>query len=906
MNNVIDKSKYDKYDYKYLTLDNGLEVMYIFRDDIEVSCASMIVDVGTINDNGVYGLAHFLEHMLFMGNKKYPNGNEYFEYISKHGGKTNAFTDVSHTCYHFYVGTRYFEKSLDMFCNFFIEPLFDKNCIDREINAIDSEYHKNKNIDSYRYQRCIKLLAPNTHPFSNFDVGSRGTLNIPNIRDELIKLYGCFYVSNNMKLIIVSNKKYDQSTLNMFNLIPMDKSESFLGYHKFDDPLMDNKIIRYIPNSKSNVLLLCWSIKRSDISNMSCILDYIYFMIGREMDGTLSNILTGNALIETINMAKLTSVGEHDIIYIEIVLTDFGYNNLDVIITIILKYFENLRENTFELNEKYRKIFKLYSKCMMINFTFEETQQSYEKMMDIVNNVCAENLSLMNSVTSKHKICRYSKYINQLYNQILQSFTYSRMNVVIGSQRCINNTNMRDRYYNFEYSVSPLSELSLYTKQFIINFNSVVPINERFIPNKLIIYKNKDEYEIPIRLDTPMELWFKYEKNGIPKVFTLLEIGLADMNNIDIQMKYMMYIENVKKKLNGELYDAILCDVKFSIEMVQSHILIGIMCFNDKLHNILDCIVNTLLDVHMDYHTFGRIKGECTEILARKQNNPMFENLNDNIENIFYKNSKCIGDKINALQKITFIGMQKFKFTSFSYMKCFIDGNMTKNECMNVREPLNKIYKLSINNSNMYDEFNDTKNKKIFKLINNIKNDANSLCCVIIQTNRCSYKDIKFIENYTLSLLTNKILNNYFFNQLRTIKQLGYIVKSDVETFGTNESIVVQKYYVQSSKLIAEESHKHILLFLIDMFHKIISTLTNEKFKKYIESCIITINNKKNTLTDKASEMYIHVHNNSYLFNTKKMMIDYLNKLTINDLILFYQKYVYDTNNHIVILQNKK
>ncbi len=46
------------------------------------------------------GLAHFLEHMLFIGSHKYPKYNHYTDLIQDNGGETNAWTDYSNTCYY--------------------------------------------------------------------------------------------------------------------------------------------------------------------------------------------------------------------------------------------------------------------------------------------------------------------------------------------------------------------------------------------------------------------------------------------------------------------------------------------------------------------------------------------------------------------------------------------------------------------------------------------------------------------------------------------------------------------------------------------------------------------------------------------------------------------------------------
>lgn len=56
------------------------------------------------------GLAHYLEHMLFMGSSKYPDENEYDSFISASGGSTNAFTECEYTLYHFDILPQHLEK----------------------------------------------------------------------------------------------------------------------------------------------------------------------------------------------------------------------------------------------------------------------------------------------------------------------------------------------------------------------------------------------------------------------------------------------------------------------------------------------------------------------------------------------------------------------------------------------------------------------------------------------------------------------------------------------------------------------------------------------------------------------------------------------------------------------------
>ena len=78
--------------------------------------ASVVMNAGSFNDPmHRNGLAHFLEHMIFMGSEKYPDQNDYAEYIKNNGGNANAFTGMNMTNYHFIISNEAFEGALDRF-----------------------------------------------------------------------------------------------------------------------------------------------------------------------------------------------------------------------------------------------------------------------------------------------------------------------------------------------------------------------------------------------------------------------------------------------------------------------------------------------------------------------------------------------------------------------------------------------------------------------------------------------------------------------------------------------------------------------------------------------------------------------------------------------------------------------
>ena len=201
----IEKSKADKFDCVIKILANGLKALIISDKDAEKSSAALGVNIGSLTDQpDEMGLAHFCEHLLFMGTEKYPSEEEYGDYLSKNGGNSNAFTDLDKTIFYFDVDNEHFEGALDRFAQFFISPKFNEGSVERELNAIDSEFSKEKTDDEWRICQIFRSELVKDSPFTNFATGNKQTLNHPNIRDRLLRMYNKYYSSEVMYLIAYS------------------------------------------------------------------------------------------------------------------------------------------------------------------------------------------------------------------------------------------------------------------------------------------------------------------------------------------------------------------------------------------------------------------------------------------------------------------------------------------------------------------------------------------------------------------------------------------------------------------------------------------------------------------------------------------------------------------------------
>ena len=183
--------------------------------DSNLTAASMEVAVGSFSDPvEVQGLAHFCEHMLFLGTEKYPDEHVYASFLQTHGGFDNAFTSTQDTNYYFAAEADYLEYALDLFAQFFIAPLFTPNATGREMNAVNSEHEKNLESDTWRLWQLLKHVSNPAHPFSQFSTGTIETLNKTNISDYLNEYYQSHYSANQVQHVHVCTLLTSQHILN--------------------------------------------------------------------------------------------------------------------------------------------------------------------------------------------------------------------------------------------------------------------------------------------------------------------------------------------------------------------------------------------------------------------------------------------------------------------------------------------------------------------------------------------------------------------------------------------------------------------------------------------------------------------------------------------------------------------
>ena len=182
------------------TLTNGLTIVTVEMPHIHTMEVSMFVRAGLRYENPQNnGISHFLEHMMFRGNKKYPNSialNMEFENI---GRDLRASTLGEYTQYGFSPHVSQLEKGLELFSEFFSSPTFPE--IELERGIILEEYFEELNEEGVNVDinnQACKLLYPDT-PMAWPTIGTEETIKSIKV-DMLRDYFNRHYVPGNMVL----------------------------------------------------------------------------------------------------------------------------------------------------------------------------------------------------------------------------------------------------------------------------------------------------------------------------------------------------------------------------------------------------------------------------------------------------------------------------------------------------------------------------------------------------------------------------------------------------------------------------------------------------------------------------------------------------------------------------------
>ncbi|KAL7152177.1 hypothetical protein ABFS83_04G079600 [Erythranthe nasuta] len=868
------------------------------------AAAAMCVGMGSFEDPfEAQGLAHFLEHMLFMGSTDFPDENEYDSYLSKHGGSSNAYTETEHTCYHFEVKREFLKGALTRFAQFFTSPLVKAEAMEREVLAVDSEFNQVLQNDSCRLQQLQCFTSSPGHAFNRFFWGNKKSLGDAmekgiNLRDRILKLYHDHYYGGSMKLVLIGGETLDELeswVLDLFSNVKKGlsvKPEMSLGI-----PIWRTGKLYWLEAVKDvHVLDLSWTLPSLRKDYLKKAEDYLAHLLGHEGRGSLHFFLKARGWATSIS-AGVGDEGMHrsSIAYIfgmSIHLTDSGLEKIFEIIGFIYQYLKLLRQNSPQ-----EWIFKELQDIGNMEFRFAEEQPQDDYAAEL-----AEKLLVY---PPKHVIYgdyAYEVWDEEMIKHVLDFFRPGNMRVDILTKSFKKSDILSEPWFGSQYVEEdiPLYLMDLWKDPPEIDSSLHLPSKNDFIPRDFSIHADETSYQFADAsyprciLDEPdMKLWYKLDKTfKLPRANTYFRITLkGGYSNVRNAVLTELFILLLKDELNEIIYQASVAKLETSVSLYGDKLELKLYGFNDKLSVLLSKVLSIAKSFSPKDDRFRVIKEDMERTLRNTNMKPLSHSAYLRLQ-VLCQSFWDVEDKLCLLSDLSFADLKAFipELLSQLYIEGLCHGNMLEEEAIQISEifksnfPVKPLpYELRHKESVLCLPSSADLVKDI-RVKNNL--ETNSVVELYFQIE--PEEGTELIKLKALTDLFDEIVEEPLFNQLRTKEQLGYVVDCSPRV---TYRIIGFCFRVQSSEYNPVYLQGRIDNF-INGLEEMLNGLDHESFENYKNGLLGKLLEKDPSLSYETNRFWGQIVDKRYMFDMSEKEAEELKDIKKEDIIEWYRTYL--------------
>ena len=666
----MEKPSLDDRSYRVIRLDNQLEALLIHDPETDKGSASLDVNVGNFSDpDDLPGLAHAVEHLLFMGTKKvnyqnwiarlyietnislqYPEENAYQQYLATRSGFSNAWTAPTSTNYYFEVGTGLSHTSpsaatsqaeasksptpseaepplygaLDRFAQFFIAPLFLEDSVDRELRAVDSENKKNLQNDSWRLHQLNKSLSNPNHPYCHFSTGNYETLRDGpikrgvQIRDECMRFHADHYSANRMKLVVLGKESLDtlQSWVEEF-FGPIENKN--LDQNRWDDqsPYTEKEIGMQIfakPVFDMRTLDIYFPYPDEEALYESQPSRYLSHLVGHEGPGSILAYLKNKGWANGLGAGASPICPGAAFFSISIRLTEAGLEQYQQVAKIVFQYIAMLREQP-----PHEWIFEEQSRMSKVDFRFKQ-KYSASKTTSGLSQTMQRPIDRSKLISGPELISTFNP---DAIKRGLAALNPDNFRLTLVSQAHPGDWDQREKFYGTEYRYERIPSEFMREIQEAANVKTSnwprelhLPQPNEFIPSPDSLNIEKKEGIEPmkhpklIRNDDKARIWFKKDdRYWVPKanLHITLRSPIVALSPYNMAMA-QLYQALVQDDLVEYSYAAEIAGLEYNLSTHSLGLDITINGYNDKMLVLLDKVVKRVRDLDIQEDRFDIVK----------------------------------------------------------------------------------------------------------------------------------------------------------------------------------------------------------------------------------------------------------------------------------------------------------
>ncbi len=860
------QSPNDSKEYRYIQLDNGLRALLISDPDTEKAAASLDVYVGSASnpvDRG--GLAHFLEHMLFLGTDKYPDSGEYARFISENGGSRNAYTAFEHTNYFFDIDETKLPAALDRFGQFFVAPRFDAEYVEREVNAVNAEYQMGLNTDGRRTLDVIREVVNPAHPYSILGVGTSETLaSRPGqaVREDLLAFYRRYYSANLMALTVLGSEDLDtlQALVeSIFSAVPNHHTtvadiEAPL-YLKDSLPMLLN--IR--PEASQRRLQLSFPMPDYSARYRSKPLAYISNLIGHEGEGSLLSTLKSAGWAEGLGAGTGIVYRGGSAFDISISLTETGMAQYPQVLEEVFQYIRML-----EIAGPQQELYREQGQLSSLQFRFRPEAQPIRVASSLSN-----GMQLYAPVDVLRGPYLMEDYEPALISEILKQYITPE-NVVITLIGKNVPVDRESEFYSTPYSVRTLAPGEGSWRKL-----SGTPLDKRLhlpAPNEFIA---ENVELIPEPVDNPatpqlveerprLSVWYRQDDEfRVPKgaIYANFRSGRVNDTAADAAAT-QLYLSLLQDAINEYTYPAYLAGLNFSIFAHARGVSLKVSGYNDKQLILLQRIVSSIVHAELDNHRFENIRADLIRSLENLKSTRAYSQVTRQARRLLVSGGWQEEQIIAELKALDPKSVDAFaqQFWASTNVDILVSGNYAPAVVAEVEEALRPLLRHDLAVS-----------RPIITVVRLNDGEASVYEADVEHEDAVMFWYMQApdesMASRALTALTGQIIGADYFEELRTQQQLGYVVSAfnwplfDVPGLG---------FLVQSPKVSAPALQAATQSFLTQMATE--DAVTQQQFERHKAALLREILQPHKNITEQSEYFWREIARRELDFDSRERL----------------------------------
>ncbi|MCR8923904.1 insulinase family protein [Dasania sp. GY-MA-18] len=878
----------DSRSYQALVLNNQLKVLLISDPRADKAAASLDLHIGSRQDpQQSEGLAHFLEHMLFLGTEKYPEPGEYQAFISQHGGNHNAYTAFEHTNYFFDIEPQYLEPALDRFAQFFVAPLFSQQYVEREKNAVHSEYMAKLKSDGRKSLDVFKEQINPQHPFAKFSVGNLTTLSSSTegeLRAQLIAFYQQYYSANLMSLVVIGREPLSElqtMVQSRFAAIANRKVQLAEVKQPLFTPGALPKQILIQPEREQRTLTLNFPVDDVYQHYQKKPLVYLGNIIGHEGKGSLLSFLKQQGWAEALSAGAGLSYKGGANFNITIKLTELGYQQYPQVTKAVFQLLVAMQQAGPQawLYEEQAKIaanhFRYQESVAPIHYSRQlASYMHYYPMQDVLRG------PYMMEQFDADLIRHYLAALNP--HNLLLTLTAPEVAV-----------DRHSHYYQTPYSTQPIDPSQLQAwSQAEPNPALQLPSPNHFIASDFQLLPAADPSPVPQWLvqQPHWRWWFKNDDSfNIPKGFISISLR-SPMAGQSAQQAVLLklYARMLQEQVNEYAYPAALAGLNYSLKNHMRGLSLKVSGFNEKQPLLFKTILTAVVQPEFDEQRFATIKADMQRSLENAVKQQPYNMLMNDLTQLMYRSLFTEQDKLKALTPLTLVDLQNYVagFLQQLDVDALVYGNYSRQQAQAIAATAQQLLPAPAAADFVLPSIEIRKLAAQPSAISVANEYSDAALLYYVQASDDSPASRATLE------VAAQLYQADFYTSLRTEKQLGYIVTSGSYPMHKVPGLF---FVVQSPVAGVQSLQREFQQFLADK-QQGLAQLSEQEFQKAKQVLVARYAQKDSNLGESQERFWQDIALGEYGFDSRQQRIAALNALSFTQWQQLIQQQLFADN----------